>query len=207
MRLNVQCLTETFERLNHENGGSSAFGLRFYNALLLRSPEFEVMFLQASMESQTLRMMVGMASMIYTLAVSERLTPFLQALGIRHAAWGIKPEHYQVFIDTFVDTLGEHLAAEGEWTEAMADTWRDVLGTLSDVMTTAAANPKALEDQLQAAGYLPDGARVDGKAPWVMVPDRTAKPASQKKDNTLPFSTGTADGKASWGLRANPQQD
>jgi hemoglobin-like flavoprotein len=67
----------------------------------------------------------------------DELVPAAQALGRRHARYGVKEEHYATVGDAFLWTLGAGLG--DDFTEDVKTAWITAYTTLSNVMIDAAA--------------------------------------------------------------------
>jgi hypothetical protein len=66
--------------------------------------------------------------------------------------------------------LSEHLSKEGQWTEAMKETWEAALETVSNIMIEAADNPAKFKEELAAAGFEANGLKRTILVPWCLRP-------------------------------------
>ena len=73
----------------------------------------------------------------------DDLVPAVQALGRRHAGYGVRPEHYDLVGAALLWTLGQGLGAA--FTDDVREAWAQAYGTLAAVMIAAA------EESLEAA--------------------------------------------------------
>eukprot|EP00934_Nitzschia_sp_Nitz4_P006109 Nitzschia sp. Nitz4//scaffold135_size62275//27974//28695//NITZ4_006350-RA/size62275-augustus-gene-0.1-mRNA-1//1//CDS//3329535563//6099//frame0 len=67
------------------------------------------------------------------------LEPFLEEvsdMGARHVSYGVIPEHYPIFEDALLHTLGNALGKD--WTEENERNWRIVYGLISNAMLSGA---------------------------------------------------------------------
>jgi hemoglobin-like flavoprotein len=165
MSPNVEVLVETFERVKKENGGPRKLGLRFYERLFEKYPQVRPLF-KTPPEQQHVKLLASVAAIVASLKDPERLMPYLRAMGIRHVAYGTLDGHYGAVGENLVAVLGEHLSAEGEWTEEMAEAWKTALQVVSEVMIDAAAHPEQYAAELRGAGFKLDGFRPDTDKPW-----------------------------------------
>ena len=169
MSLNAQVLEETFQRAKTENGGATPFGLRFYERLFEKYPAVRPLF-NTPPEEQQKKLMASIAAIVAGVRDTDRLIPYLQAMGIRHIQYGTESAHYQAVGENLVSVFEEHLSKEGQWTAEMKQAWEDALKVVSDVMIEAAENPEKYESVLSDAGYQPDGFKAKSSEPWVMSP-------------------------------------
>lgn len=166
MGLQLDVLKATFQRAQQENGGARALGLRFYERLFEQYPGVKPLF-KTPPEEQHKKLLASIGAILSSATNPEQMVPFLQAMAIRHVSYGTDNAHYPAVKENLVAVLGEHLSKEGQWTEAMAQAWNEALDAVNSVMTEAASNPKACEDNLKKAGYLPNGFRVkQEETPW-----------------------------------------
>lgn len=177
MSLNVELLVETFERAKRENGGPRKLGLRFYERLFEKYPQVKPLF-KTPPEQQHVKLMASVAAIVASLKEPDRLLPYLRAMGVRHIQYGTQDGHYNAVGENLVAVLGEHLSAEGEWTEEMATCWHEALQTVSDIMIEAANNPEQFTAELRATGFKPDGFRSDTDKPWELQEAESPLPAA-----------------------------
>jgi hemoglobin-like flavoprotein len=67
----------------------------------------------------------------------EALVPAVQALGRRHAGYGVADEHYDIVAEALLWTLQQGLSEY--FTPDVAAAWSTAYGILADVMKAAAA--------------------------------------------------------------------
>jgi len=65
------------------------------------------------------------------------LTPIVQDLGVRHARYGVQPEHHDTVGEALLWTLGQGLGEE--FTPEVRTAWTEVYTLLAQVMQDAAA--------------------------------------------------------------------
>jgi hemoglobin-like flavoprotein len=96
----------------------------FYERLFALDPTLRPMFAHTDMAAQRKILMQTLAVVVASIDTLETLVPAVQALGRRHAGYGVKPGHYatvgRALLDTFRTGLGDAFTPEGEaaWTEA-----------------------------------------------------------------------------------------
>ena len=98
---------------------------RFYDRLLGHSPEIRALFGQADMARIQLMLR---QSLILTMVASEgsrHSRQRLAGLGDLHRDVGVRPEHYQLWLETLLSVVEE---LDSLWDDAVGQAWRDVLG-------------------------------------------------------------------------------
>ncbi len=165
MTLNVALIAETFARAKKENGGTRSLGLRFYERLFDKYPSVKPLFTTPP-EEQHKKLMASVSAIVASVTQPDVMLPYLHAMGIRHLKYQTIADHYPAVNENLVAVLGEHLSQEGEWTEEMKQNWQAAMETVSAVMIEAANNPNAYTDEIQAAGYQPDGFKTTTDKPW-----------------------------------------
>ena len=78
--------------------------------------------------------MIGVA--VNALTRLESVVPAVQALGRRHAGYGVEERHYAVVEEALVWTLGQGLGAS--FTKEVEQAWRTAYGLLAGTMKQAA---------------------------------------------------------------------
>ena len=83
------------------------------------------------------KLMTTLSLVVRSLSRLESLVPAVQALGRRHAAYGVTDDHYDTVAEALLWTLHQGL---GEYfTPDVAAAWCAAYGILADVMKAAAA--------------------------------------------------------------------
>jgi hemoglobin-like flavoprotein len=83
----------------------------FYTRLFEEDPELRSLF-HGDMAEQGQRLMTMLGTAIDELDKLEALAPTIRELGKHHAAFGVKPEHYETFADALMWTLQTVLGAD-----------------------------------------------------------------------------------------------
>ena len=118
----------------------------FYTRLFELDPSLRLMF-KGNMIEQGHKLMTTLKVVVNGLTRLEALVPAVQALGRRHAGYGVADEHYDTVAEALLWTLHQGL---GEYfTPDVAAAWSSAYGTLADVMKAAAAEA---EEALAVAG-------------------------------------------------------
>ncbi len=167
MAINPDLLKENFRRVTVENGGATAFGLRFYERLFEKYPAVKPLF-NTPPEEQHKKLIASVGVIVSGVTKLDMLVPYLHAMGIRHLKYKTETGHYPAVGENLVAVLGEHLSAEGEFTEDMSANWQEAIGVVANVMIEAAEAPEKYADELAEHGYQPDGFKASNPQPWLM---------------------------------------
>lgn len=107
----------------------------FYGRLFDIAPEVKPLF-KGDMEEQGRKLMQVLATAVGGLDRLGELVPTVQALGKRHAGYGVADAHYDKVAEALLWTLGKGLG-DG-FTPAVKDAWVAVYTVLADTMKAAA---------------------------------------------------------------------
>ncbi len=108
----------------------------FYDRLFELDPSLRPLF-PADLREQKKKLMTMLRVAVTGLRDTPSILPAVQALGRRHATYGVQPAHYAVVGAALLDTLGKCLG--DDFTPDVRAAWGDVYGLLSQVMQAAAA--------------------------------------------------------------------
>lgn len=112
-----------------------AVATQFYHNLFAADPRLKALFKgDPKRQGELLMQMIGAA--VAKLDDLPALEPTLQALGARHAGYGVRESDYDTVGAALLQTLGEGLA-DG-FTDAVREAWTQVYGRIREVMVTAA---------------------------------------------------------------------
>ena len=112
----------------------------FYTRLFELDPSLRLMF-KGNMDEQGKKLMTTLKVVVNGLTRLESLVPAVQALGRRHAGYGVADGHYDTVAEALLWTLQQGL---GEYfTPDVAAAWCAAYGILADVMKAAAAEVDA----------------------------------------------------------------
>ncbi len=123
----------------------TAAGL-FYGRLFELDPTLERLFRRTDMARQRQVLMGTLAVVVKTLDRIEELLPAVEALGRRHAGYGVRESHYATVGEALLWTLEQGLGEA--FTAAVREAWTVAYGTLASVMIEAA---KGVADADEAA--------------------------------------------------------
>ncbi len=107
----------------------------FYARLFELDPSLRVMF-PADLTEQKRKLMTALTVVVNGLTRLEALVPAVQALGRRHAGYGVKPEHYQTVATALLWTLEQGLGEA--FTPETKDAWVAAYTVLAQTMIAAA---------------------------------------------------------------------
>jgi hemoglobin-like flavoprotein len=88
------------------------------------------------MNQQGRRFMQVLAAAVGSLSSMSTLVPIVQRLGLRHAAYGIRAEHYDSVQQALLWTLA--LILQDEYTDEVRSAWATAYAMLAGVMKEAA---------------------------------------------------------------------
>lgn len=102
-----------------------------YARLFALDPSLEVLF-KGDMREQGRKVMAMISVAVSSLSRLESIVPAVQALGRRHAGYGVEERHYAVVESALVWTLEQGLGAG--FTREVEDAWRTAYGVLATTM-------------------------------------------------------------------------
>ena len=107
----------------------------FYERLFDLEPAVRPLF-KSDMKAQGRKLMAMMSFAVGSLSRLEALTPALQVLGRRHAAYGVEERHYAVVGSALLWTLSQGLGKR--FTREVEDAWRADYEALAAAMKQSA---------------------------------------------------------------------
>lgn len=108
-----------------------------YARLFALDPSLEAMF-KGDLREQGRKVMSMITVAVNSLTRLESIVPAVQALGRRHAGYGVEDRHYDVVETALIWTLAQGLGAG--FTREVEDAWRTAYGALANTMKQAANN-------------------------------------------------------------------
>lgn len=115
--------------------------LLFYRRLFELEPSLRPLF-KAAMPAQGARLMATLRDVVGSLDQLDRVLPALRELGRRHAAYGVRPEHYATVGEALIWTLEQGLGAA--FTRETRRAWIDAYAGLAWPMIAAAEEDEGL---------------------------------------------------------------
>lgn len=129
MTLPIDVLETSFQEIVPQG---EAFVAAFYERLLAEYPQTRAFFATTDMKEQKKKLLGALALVIQNLRKPDALASALKGLGQRHAAYGVRPEHYPivgaVLLDTFAAFLGER------WNQERCDAWTQAYQSICALM-------------------------------------------------------------------------
>jgi hemoglobin-like flavoprotein len=108
----------------------------FYGELFELDPTLERLFRRADMAKQRKVLMQTLAVVVKNLHRLDTIVPAVEALGRRHAGYGVRAEHYETVGAALLWTLAQGLGPAFD--DETRDAWAAAYGTLASVMIGAA---------------------------------------------------------------------
>lgn len=110
----------------------------FYGRLFELDPAIERLFRRTDMAAQRQTLMQTLTVVVKSLDRLDQIVPAVQALGRRHAGYGVRESHYATVGAALLWTLEQGLGEA--FTPAVRDAWAMAYGTLASVMIDAASD-------------------------------------------------------------------
>ena len=107
----------------------------FYDRLFELDPSIRPMFAHTDMPAQRRNLMQTLTVVVKSIDKLETIVPAVEALGRRHAGYGVQPSHFATVGAALLDTLAVGLG-DG-FTPEVRDAWATAYGILADVMIGA----------------------------------------------------------------------
>ena len=111
----------------------------FYDRLFEQDPAVRRLFRKTDMAAQKKNLMQTLTVVVKGIDRLDDLVPAVQALGRRHAGYGVRPAHYDLVGAALLWTLGQGLG--DAFTDDVRDAWAEAYRTLAAVMIAAAEEP------------------------------------------------------------------
>jgi hemoglobin-like flavoprotein len=108
----------------------------FYGRLFELEPSVQALF-KGDMNEQGRKVMSMITVAVNSLGRLDSIVPAVQALGRRHASYGVEDRHYTIVESALVWTLGQGLG--NAFTKEVEDAWRTAYGVLATTMKQASA--------------------------------------------------------------------
>lgn len=107
----------------------------FYALLFERHPETALLFTGSAMMDQKTKLTTALSLIVHNIDRPEYLRAYLRGLGARHAAYGVRPEHYPLVTECLLLAFAE--TAGSTWSRDEESAWRGALAFISDAMLGA----------------------------------------------------------------------
>jgi hemoglobin-like flavoprotein len=109
----------------------------FYDRLFELDPSLRSMFSRTDMASQRRNLTQTLGVVVASIDRLEKIVPAVEALGRRHAGYGVEAAHFETVGQALLDTLGIGLGEA--FTPEVSEAWATAYGILAGVMQSAAA--------------------------------------------------------------------
>lgn len=127
----VQRLRDTYDQLRARQ---TPFVDLFYRKLFDAAPQVRPMF-KSDPASQSQKLLAALDAVVRNLEHPTETAAMLAAMGQRHAAYGAKPEHYDLVVLLLIDAMRETLGPHAN--DERLDEWRQALQLISAQMIAA----------------------------------------------------------------------
>jgi len=107
----------------------------FYSKLFALDPSLRPLF-RGEMKEQGRKLMSMIAFAVRGLSRLDTLVPGVQALGRRHAGYGVRDKHYDTVATALLWTLNQGLGKA--FTDEVREAWAEAYGVLATTMKDAA---------------------------------------------------------------------
>jgi hemoglobin-like flavoprotein len=107
----------------------------FYARLFELDPSIRPMFAHTDMAAQRKNLVQTLTVVVKSIDRLEAVVPAVEALGRRHAGYGVRPSHFATVGAALLDTLAVGLGEA--FTPEMREAWATAYGILADVMIGA----------------------------------------------------------------------
>ena len=107
----------------------------FYDRLFELDPSLERLFSHTDMAAQRKNLMQTLTVVVKSIDKLEAIVPAVEALGRRHAGYGVEPAMFATVGQALIDTLAVGLG--DAFTVETRNAWVDAYGILSSVMIGA----------------------------------------------------------------------
>ena len=135
----VHLVRSSFARIEAIKDQAAAL---FYQRLFELDPNLRPLF-KGDMAAQGGKLVAALGIVVGALDRLENILPLVRQLGRRHAAYGVRPDHYVTVGQALIGTLAQ--ALDADFTRETRRAWTDAYGRLAWAMIAAAE-----EDQVHA---------------------------------------------------------
>lgn len=140
MGIDVPALRDSFELLAKREPELTR---RFYELLFARHPQVAPMFHRRDRRAQEVMLRDALVLVLERLEDGQWMTVHLQALGSRHAGYGVTEQMYDWVGACLLETFGS--VAGADWSERFAAAWTEAYGVIATLMKEGAARASAPE--------------------------------------------------------------
>ena len=138
----IKLVQESFAKVTPISDEAAAI---FYQKLFELNPQLRTLF-RGDMVAQGRKLMGMIAAAVRGLDNVEKLLPAVQALGTRHAGYGVKEKDYATVAEALLFTLGQGMGPA--FTPEVKAAWAEVYGVLANTMITASRSAPGCASEL-----------------------------------------------------------
>jgi hemoglobin-like flavoprotein len=114
---------------------------RFYERLFAIAPEVRPLFAGTDLPRQRQMLLGALVLLRKSLRNLGAIVPALQAMGARHATYGVRPEHYPIVGAALLASLAE--VGGSAWVDEYTQAWADAYQVVQDTMLSGAVEASA----------------------------------------------------------------
>ncbi len=114
----------------------------FYERLFTLDPSLRPMFANADLAAQRRKLVQALALAVASLDRLDELVPTLEALGSRHASYGVQDAHYETVGQALIGTLEQGLGEA--WTPETSAAWTEAYAIVAGTMRRAQARTASI---------------------------------------------------------------
>ena len=122
---------------------------RFYRHVLERAPAVAPLFAQTDLGTQKKMLLATLVLLRKSLRQLEALVPALEALGARHVAYGVRPEHYPLVGTALLQSRAE-IGAAG-WRDEYTAAWAAAYSVVQETMLRGAQSVRPRRTEARVA--------------------------------------------------------
>lgn len=117
-------------------------GMLFYDDLFGKHPELRPLF-RTDLRDQARKLVALITFSVNKLNDFDSVVSDIEALGLRHNSYGVKPEHYEMVGESLMQMLEKGMGEK--WNIDLAYAWEKLYKYLSEVMINASYNHLAVK--------------------------------------------------------------
>jgi len=137
----IKLVQRTFDKLVSR---SDEVADEFYNNLFTIDPDLKSLF-ATDRKIQEQKFMATLMTIVIGLDNLENIIPSIEALGLRHVSYNVKPGHYTTVAAALLTTLEKLLG--DDYTPEVRGAWTEVYWLLSKIMIDAAESVESVENK------------------------------------------------------------